>query len=548
MGIQCLQKTFCCKRGNYDRIPQRDEPIEIWNINPEELPENQYLCPECENFYEILNISVEEESIQLKCKCEKKEIIVLKIKEFLENCKKSKSKKPKYHENSNSQIIKYCQTCQKHICDNESISEHKGHELIEMRLLKEYIERNNFIENIKKKNDELADDIRFNMTIINSYQNFENNYYHIKNIINLGNSIEKEKQINSDHLNNMFKNIEKMIEDEEDKIEALKKYGILLSGNEEKLSLKKRDIDDNILQLLSQINFKNLKEINLSHNNITDIEPLKNMNLSNLQKLDLSNNKIHSIKVLREIYSPNLKDICLNNNDIEEIPPITENPFLPDLERIRIEKNNLKEKLKIFKAKLLKKYKRINLYSEVVSLENFKIKYGVENINNTKFDLSDKKAGNIILEEIYNIIGNYDIKLNFLILRNNKIKDCSLLSKIHLIHLRKLDLSVNEIKNLDFLINTRMPKLEILFLDNNNINKLNPLLSINKVINYEEVKNENTCNFNSLEVISLTGNNFDSDDKEIDKEAQFVLEKLKGKAIDLKLFSENEKEKLKSKK
>ena len=385
------------------------------------------------------------------------------------------------------------------------------------------------------------------MTIINSYQNFENNYYHIKNIINLGNSIEKEKQINSDHLNNMFKNIEKMIEDEEDKIEALKKYGILLSGNEEKLSLKKRDIDDNILQLLSQINFKNLKEINLSHNNITDIEPLKNMNLSNLQKLDLSNNKIHSIKVLREIYSPNLKDICLNNNDIEEIPPITENPFLPDLERIRIEKNNLKEKLKIFKAKLLKKYKRINLYSEVVSLENFKIKYGVENINNTKFDLSDKKAGNIILEEIYNIIGNYDIKLNFLILRNNKIKDCSLLSKIHLIHLRKLDLSVNEIKNLDFLINTRMPKLEILFLDNNNINKLNPLLSINKVINYEEVKNENTCNFNSLEVISLTGNNFDFDDKEIDKEAQFVLEKLKDKAIDLKLFSEKEKEKEKEK-
>ena len=385
------------------------------------------------------------------------------------------------------------------------------------------------------------------MTIINSYQNFENNYYHIKNIINLGNSIEKEKQINSDHLNNMFKNIEKMIEDEEDKIEALKKYGILLSGNEEKLSLKKRDIDDNILQLLSQINFKNLKEINLSHNNITDIEPLKNMNLSNLQKLDLSNNKIHSIKVLREIYSPNLKDICLNNNDIEEIPPITENPFLPDLERIRIEKNNLKEKLKIFKAKLLKKYKRINLYSEVVSLENFKIKYGVENINNTKFDLSDKKAGNIILEEIYNIIGNYDIKLNFLILRNNKIKDCSLLSKIHLIHLRKLDLSVNEIKNLDFLINTRMPKLEILFLDNNNINKLNPLLSINKVINYEEVKNENTCNFNSLKVISLTGNNFDFDDKEIDKEAQFVLEKLKDKAIDLILFSEKEKEKEKEK-
>ena len=514
MGIHCLQKTFCCKRDNYNRV-SINEP-EIWNIRPEELPKNQYLCPKCEKFYEILNISVEDESIQLKCKCEKKEKNV-KIKEFLENCKKSKSKKPKYNENSN---------------DNESISDHKEDEL---RKLKEYIERNNFIEDIEKKNNELADDIRFNMTIINSYQNFQNNYYHIQSIINLGNSIEKEKQINSDCLNNMIKNVEKMIEDEKDDINKLKKYyDILLSGNEEKLSLKNRNIDDSGLKLLSKIHFKNLKEINLSGNNITDIEPLKNMNLSNLQKLDLSNNKIQSIQALGEIYSPNLKDICLNNNKIEEISPITNNKFFRDLERIRIEKNNLKKDLETFKAKLLTRFKRINLYSDVVSLENFKKKYGVKNEDNTLFDLSDKKAGNIILEELYNIIGNYDIKLNSLILRNNKIKDCSLLSKIHLIHLRKLDLSVNEITNLDFLIHTKLPKLETLFIDNNNINKLKPLLSIKKVANYEEDKKEIKCNFKSLQVISLIGNNFDPDDKEV----KFVLEKLKGKAIDLKLDSE----------
>ena len=546
MGIQCLQKTFCCKRENYARISQRDEPIEIWNISPKELPEDQYLCPKCENFYEILYISVEDESIQIKCKCQEKEIIVLKIKEFLKKCKESKSKKPKYHENPNSHIVKYCQTCQKHIFDNESISSHKGHELIKMNILKEYIEKKNFIRDIEKKNNELADDIRFNMTIINSYQNFENNYYHIQSIINLGNSIDKEKQIHSDYLYNMIKNIDKMVEDEKDKIDKLNKYyHILLSGNEEKLSLKNRQIDKTGLELLSQINFKNLKEINLSYNNITDIEPLKNMNLSNLQRLDLSNNKIQSIQALEEIYSPNLKDLCLNHNDIVDFSPITNNKFFRDLERIRIEKNNLKNNLETFKAILLTRFKRINLYSDVVSLEDFKKKYRVENEDDTKYDLSDKKAGNIILEELYNIIGNYDIKLNILILRNNNIKDCSLLSKIHLIHLRKLDLSVNEITNLDFLINTKLPRLETLFIDNNNINKLNPLLSIKKVTNYEEDQKEIKCNFKSLQIISLTGNNFDPDDKEV----KLVLKKLKGKEIDLKLFSEEkEKEKLKSKK
>ena len=71
------------------------------------------------------------------------------------------------------------------------------------------------------------------------------------------------------------------------------KLNIELTGKEIKLDLNNKNIGNIELNLLSGVVFKNIEEINLSHNNISDIEPLKNF--KNLKKIDLSFNKINNI-------------------------------------------------------------------------------------------------------------------------------------------------------------------------------------------------------------------------------------------------------------
>ena len=540
----CLLKNFQNNTNNYERITQKEIiPIRV-------LPENHYLCPKCNNFPEILHISAENGSIGLKCK--EHDIIELYINDFLDKCEKSKSKKPKDDENLISQNVKYCETCQEYINDRESISKHQNHDTINLSLLNDIIQRNNFIEKIREKNNELANNIRFNTIIINSYQNFKQNYNHIKSVINLGKSIKIENERHSGYIEHMFQNLEKKLEDEKNDIDALKEKEIQLSGDEEILILKNRKLGDEGLKSLSKIQFKNLKEINLSNNGIKNIEPLKNMNLSNLRKIDLSFNKIESIQIFEELKAPYMKDICLQNNKIEDFSPIYNNKCFRSLQRLRIEANQKIKDLDNLKYQLIKKYKKINLYSEIISWDKFVEKYKVEikdskdsidsidskdNKDKKLLDLSDKRAGDIIIEELYNIIGNdKNIKLRILILRNNEINDCSLLSRIHLLHLRKLDLSVNKIKNLDFLINMKMPKLRTLFLDKNYINKLKPLLNIKKIKNLK-ADNEMVKNFKSLEVMSLLDNNFEFNDDEV----KFVIDKLNDIKIDLRVFKEEKK-------
>ena len=85
------------------------------------------------------------------------------------------------------------------------------------------------------------------------------------------------------------------------------KLKLNLTGNEIKLDLNNKNIDNIELNLLSCVDFKNLEEINLSHNNISNIEPLKDFNSPKLKKLDLSFNKINNISPFKEISKKKIK-------------------------------------------------------------------------------------------------------------------------------------------------------------------------------------------------------------------------------------------------
>ena len=121
------------------------------------------------------------------------------------------------------------------------------------------------------------------------------------------------------------------------------KLSINLTGNEMKIGLNNKNIDNLTLNLLSDIEFKNLKEINLSNNMISDISPLKKF--KNLKKIDLSNNKIDNIDSLKEISENNKEIECLNlsNNSIDNADILKTNIF-PKIQEINLDQNNLLKK------------------------------------------------------------------------------------------------------------------------------------------------------------------------------------------------------------
>jgi len=99
------------------------------------------------------------------------------------------------------------------------------------------------------------------------------------------------------------------------------KLKLNLTGNEIKLDLNNKNIGNIELNLLSCVDFKNLEEINLSHNNISDIEPLNDFNSPKLKKLDLSFNKINNISPFKEISKKKnkIEFINISNNSIENV-------------------------------------------------------------------------------------------------------------------------------------------------------------------------------------------------------------------------------------
>ena len=102
------------------------------------------------------------------------------------------------------------------------------------------------------------------------------------------------------------------------------KLELQLTGNEIKLYLNNKNINNIDLSLLCEVEFKNLTEINLSHNNISNIQPIQN--LKKLKKIDLSFNKINNIDSLKGIIENNkdIKIIKLNNNEIRNDQNIKE--------------------------------------------------------------------------------------------------------------------------------------------------------------------------------------------------------------------------------
>jgi hypothetical protein len=267
------------------------------------------------------------------------------------------------------------------------------------------------------------------------------------------------------------------------------------------------------------------------------------MSLPFLEFLNLSYNEIKNIEPVAKLKSLNLKYIFLQRNLIEDIEPFLQSYF-PALKILRVEGNNInveneqdeeeKKKKKDIFNKIKKKFSEKFIYKslkEQIKEFNKKYQLGIykydseSNQNNeipipeeekkeedkleyqlipedgntnkisieisekdvetkianiVKIDLFDKKCGDKMLKYLFLIITySSENKIKILKLRNNDIKDASMLARVNFSELRTLDLAVNNIENSDFLIDLKAEKLENLYLDNNYFKNLYPILNVN---------------------------------------------------------------------
>ena len=582
--------------------PECGKVPEILNVHTD----NGYIELKCKSHGKIsMEIQeyykkLDESSFKLKCLlCNKSQIDLEKIgnklfywydceQDLCENCKKdfenkegpklkhksnnsdyyieAKEKYNKCLQHYNEEITEYCVDCEENICLKERSSRHPNHNIIK---IKDYLEEaEKYSDIFEKKNKYLEQIIASNKEIINNFINYHNNYFYVKSVINVGKYLEEQFKRNSDEIESFVEELKKKKNKHKNAVKALKDKDIYLDGTEKKLYLNKlqdtRIIGNDELDLISKINFVTLKEIHLSGNKISDINCLEHMKLPYIEFIDLSFNSISRIDCFNNMILPYLEWIDLSNNKIQDISPLTKlketlkriylqnnqikdiKTFLdfdfPEIEKLRIDSENLIEKesndfsglkKKYGKEKIiyneygikefLKKYNinhdySIRIKGQVFESETKTIKDKIEESDETKdidkivindLDL-DENQFNLLIKDLYSIIPK-DNKIRKLGLQNNKIKDISLISRLYLPFLEVLDLSVNNLTNLNFLNEINFKNIKYLFLDNNKINNVIPLDNyIEKMKKYFENVNSDNSISNipkptklKLELISL---------------------------------------------
>ena len=509
---------LCCKCG---------EIIEILNIHTDNS-KIEIKCKNCGIYEKLINDYYDELS-QIKCLCNTSHNNIYAYcyecrSKLCENCKNSPyhdghklvlklDEMEDYCPKHSHQFNYFCNNCQENFCEEEKEKEHKEHDIFEINPRDEKYQK--YYTNIKEINEELKKIIGFNQLVLNTGKKFKNNYFHLQSIINLGESLEEGNQRISKDTKCLLYGLSKDIENSKKATEYFEDKEIHIFRNDKYIDLNEKKLEDKDFKIISHIRFNQLIEIDISENNIKNIEPFKTMNLPFLEFLNMGHNQIQIIEPITHLKYKNLKYIFLQNNKIEDLKSLLDSEF-PALEILRMEDNIFgKNKNEILKQ-ISKKHPGKFFYNSIKEeINDFKNKYNLNKAisgDNEIIDLSElNQKGDEMLKKIFLII-TYKTKnkIKTLKLRNNKIKDPSILSRIHFNKLQTLDLSINEIANINFLSNFQAQNLKYLYLDHNNLNTIYPLLN---------------ADFPDLKLLTLNDNNFNLDNFEVIPEYKVLMKK-----------------------
>ena len=478
------------------------------------ISDNIFQCPECgEIDPEILKINVDNKKIEFYCKkCAEKEFESKYFAQEEKHGSKNYYLKPKGKNREN-------QFWFKEFNNNNNNAKPSIVKNLLKKIFQNKLESSK--EMIKKKNEQLEKIIQLNGIVKKTCEKYQNNYFHLKSLKNIHQALNKEILRDSNDLKFLFAAFNNEIKFSDKAIEVFNKTAkVNIKREEESLFLSKKQLNDIKIISLSMIKFNQLKEIDLSENEITDIEPICNMNLPFLEFLNLSYNKIKNIKPLGELNSKKLKYLFIQNNQIDNIEDIKIlcDCDYPNLKILRLENNNIQENSVSFKE-FFENYKKKEFLVTNSKIDEIKQKYNIDYDENSKrielegvveevIEKLDNKeedeADELLLKNLFIIITQKNKnKIKTLKLTNCKIKNPSILNRIEFNSLEELDLSINDIKNLEFLKGMKAKSLKNLILSNNYICDLSPLYNLKD----KEL-------FPDLELISLDNNKFNPKDED----------------------------------
>lgn len=494
------------------------------------IPLDQYICPECGKVPELISFYSDNGLIQFKCK--DKEHKIMKVEDYMvalnnskfnyfndscSTCKKiqhkeirngifsycydcqkkfcptHKNKRDEQHTELHDKMClinqltercdihfdegkydQYCSDCQENICKNYSDKIHFKHSIKNFSEVdKNLLEVEESKEIIRKKNRQLNAIMEFNNLILNTYEKHPNNYFHLINLINLAELLKKEDERDPRELENALIEIKNNMKNREKPIDDFNiKYQTMITNKETRLILRHKNLEDIIFEEIREMSLYHLQELDLSFNKIKNIDYLKYMFLSFLQYLRLNDNKIEDIKAISQINFRELKLLNLQNNNIKNANYLTK-AEMPKIEMIRIDGNRAIKNLE----EAINKYNKKLVYIPM-TFEDFGKKYNLTKLltkNSIRFELNGNDIGDEILRDLYLLLPD-DNKINYLILTNCGIKNIRLLSKIAFPKLENINLSFNNIICIDAISELRNNNLKELYLHDNYICNITPLL------------------------------------------------------------------------
>lgn len=494
------------------------------------IPLDQYICPECGKVPELISFYSDNGLIQFKCK--DKEHKIMKVEDYMvalnnskfnyfndscSKCKKiqlkeirngifsycydcqkkfcptHKNKRDEQHTELHDKMClinqltercdihfdegkydQFCSDCQENICKNYSDKIHFKHSIKNFSEVdKNLLEVEESKEIIRKKNRQLNAIMEFNNLILNTYEKHPNNYFHLINLINLAELLKKEDERDPRELENALIEIKNNMKNREKPIDDFNiKYQTMITNKDTRLILRHKNLEDIIFEEIREMSLYHLQELDLSFNKIKNIDYLKYMFLSFLQYLRLNDNKIEDIKAISQINFRELKLLNLQNNNIKNANYLTK-AEMPKIEMIRIDGNRAIKNLE----EAINKYNKKLVYIPM-TFEDFGKKYNLTKLltkNSIRFELNGNDIGDEILRDLYLLLPD-DNKINYLILTNCGIKNIRLLSKIAFPKLENINLSFNNIICIDAISELRNNNLKELYLQENYICDITPLL------------------------------------------------------------------------
>ena len=169
------------------------------------------------------------------------------------------------------------------------------------------------------------------------------------------------------------------------------------------LDLGWKDIGDEILKDLCKIEFKELKELNLFWNNISNINLLEKVKFRKLEVLDFGKNNISDINILEKVNFKALKKLSLYRNNLSDIKVLEKVKFekleILDLGNNQISDINILEKTNFKQLKIL--ILSWNNITDIKVLEKIKIE---------KLELLDLRYNKISKSDINSIKQKLKIK------------------------------------------------------------------------------------------------------------------------------------------